>query len=282
MANYSSIQIEKMLQTSIKANKNTQFGTIATELLSANFDNTKLSINNINSLFVYLKSSYTKDPDIKEALLSDEFDTNMDGLSAEQKSKAASLNKRFWYHSDFATLMRLGQLHKGEYDELDVWALEDTARIYLKNNWMHSETLEWLLVDALMFSETASFARVATKPPTIFNLMILPMLKESFYIGLTVFVSAMFSSQKTDADIIFWIIFSAITIIRWLNPYQAEKNKPQKLAAEMLSVYQELKRTDFNPKVLQMLLFNLEKNGAYFSPMIYNILDKKIARNNYA
>jgi hypothetical protein len=203
-------------------------------------------------------------------------------LSDEKKEKAISLHKTFWHHAEFINLMRSGKLHKPEYYALDVWALEDTARIYLNNEWMHSKTLEWLLVDALMFSETASFARVATKPPTIFNLMIMPILKESFYIGLTAFVSALFSSQKTGADIIFWIIFSAITIIRWLNPYQAEKNKPQKLAAEMLSVYQELKRTDFNPKVLQMLLFNLEKNGAYFSPMIYNILDKKIARNNCA
>jgi hypothetical protein len=145
---------------------------------------------------------------------------------------------------------------------------------------MHSETLEWLLVDALMFTETASFARVATKPPTIFNLSILPILKELFYLGLTAFVSALFSSQKTGADVIFWIIFSAITIIRWLNPYQADKNKSQKLAADMVSVYEELKRVDFNPKVLQMLLFDLEKKGAYYSPMIYKILDKKIANAN--
>ena len=270
---YSDEQIEEALDTLLEIDEGTQFRTIATELLSNDFDKSKFSINTIKNLFVYLKCSYTKDPDIKEALLSDEIDENVDGLSAEQKSKAASLKKRFWYHSDFATLMRLGQLHKGEYDELDVWALEDTARIYLKNNWMHSETLEWLLVDALMFSETASFARVATKPPTIFNLSILPILKELFYISITAFVSALFSSQKTGADVIFWIIFSAITIIRWLNPYQADKNKSQKLATDMVSVYEELKRVDFNPKVLQMLLFDLEKKGAYYSPMIYKILD---------
>ena len=208
-------------------------------------------------------------------MLSEEFDVYVAKLSAEKKTKAISLNEKFWHHADFMNLMRLGQLHKGEYDELDVWALEDTARIYLENDWMHSETLEWLLVDALMFSETASFTRVATKPPTIFNLNILPILKELFYLGLTAIVSALFSSEKTGADVIFWIIFSAITIIRWLNPYQVDKNKPKKLAAEMVGVYEELKRMDFNPKVLQMLLFDLEKKGAYYSPMIYNILDRK-------
>ena len=284
---YSYEQIEETLDTLLETDGSTQFGQIATELLKNEFDNSKYSINGIKNLLHKLKCSYqTSDitgQDLEPLFLhKDDFEIFVNKLSDEKKEKAISLHKTFWHHADFVTLMRSGKLHKPEYYALDVWALEDTARIYLNNEWMHSETLEWLLVDALMFSETASFARVATKPPTIFNLSILPILKELFYIGITAFVSALFSSQKTGADVIFWIIFSAITIIRWLNPYQADKYKPQKLASEMMGVYEELKRVDFNPKVLQMLLFNLEKNGAYFSPMIYNILDKKIARNNYA
>lgn len=276
---YTPNQIQEALKVIIKVDVGTQFGQIATEILTNvknhELDKSKFSVHSIYNLLMTLKFSYTKDPDIEKALLSEEFDVYVAKLSAEKKTKAISLNEKFWHHADFMNLMRLGQLHKGEYDELDVWALEDTARIYLENDWMHSETLEWLLVDALMFSETASFTRVATKPPTIFNLNILPILKELFYLGLTAIVSALFSSEKTGADVIFWIIFSAITIIRWLNPYQVDKNKPKKLAAEMVGVYEELKRMDFNPKVLQMLLFDLEKKGAYYSPMIYNILDRK-------
>lgn len=276
---YTPNQIQEALKVIIKVDVGTQFGQIATEILTNvknhELDESKFSVHSIYNLLMTLKFSYTKDPDIEKALLSEEFDVYVAKLSAEKKTKAQSLNQKFWHHADFMNLIHLGQLHKGEYDDLDVWALEDTARIYLENDWMHSETLEWLLVDALMFSETASFTRVATKPPTIFNLNILPILKELFYLGLTAIVSALFSSEKTGADVIFWIIFSAITIIRWLNPYQVDKNKPKKLAAEMVGVYEELKRMDFNPKVLQMLLFDLEKKGAYYSPMIYNILDRK-------
>jgi hypothetical protein len=282
---YSDEQIEEALDTLLETDGNTQFGEIATELLKNEFDNSKYSINGIKNLLHALKCSYQNSDVTSQGLEplflhKDDFEIFVNKLSDEKKEKAISLHKTFWHHAEFINLMRSGKLHKPEYYALDVWALEDAARIYLNNQWMHSETLEWLLVDALMFSETASFARVATKPPTIFNLSILPILKELFYLGLTAFVSALFSSQKTGADVIFWIIFSVITIIRWLNPYQADKNKPQKLAAEMMGVYEELKRMDFNPKVLQMLLFDLEKKGAYYSPMIYKILDKKIANNN--
>jgi hypothetical protein len=51
---------------------------------------------------------------------------------------------------------------------------------------------------------------------------------------------------------------------------------------EMGNVQGRLGKSHFNPQLLRELLYDLEKKGAVFSPFIYHLLDKRIAREGPA
>jgi hypothetical protein len=175
-----------------------------------------------------------------------------------------------------------------DYKCLDTGGLEAVAGAYTANPSMQSPYLEWLLIDALLFDETGLFAlTVCDIPaqkfiPMVMHSLLRPiklLLSEGFAFALTAFVSSLIDETHSTA---FWVIFATITLGRWLNPIKLQQviqqQKPKELAADMISATVKSKKFDFNARLLRELLYGLEKRGAVYSPSVFNVLDKRIAR----
>lgn len=171
-----------------------------------------------------------------------------------------------------------------DHPSLSSASLEEIAAYYICRPWMESSYLEWILIDALIFNESSLFA-LKTKdftPKKSLKLFLKLALKqlslfvhEIFYLLITTVISSLIDNQK---GIIFWIIFSTITLIRWLKPTSTIQTN--QLANDMIIVSDKARNPNFNSRLLRKLLYDLEIRGAIYSPWIFNLLDKRISREN--
>lgn len=167
--------------------------------------------------------------------------------------------------------------------------MEHVANMYLGNQWMKSKTLEWILIDAILFAETVEFGKVVNDVPaqkffSILGRSVWETVKFAFSEGLALVITAFVSSIiDSTQGTVFWIAFATITIIRWLRPMRFEqikaKAKNRILLFEMIGVYEsKMKSYSFNPRLLRELIYDLEKKGAVYSPWVYHLLDRIIVR----
>ncbi len=295
---FSPQEISEALKK-IRIERNTQFGKIAEEILK-NIGDFELDDSQEKDFYICqtlevidaLRSSYTKDDEIAGILSSskDVFNEDVIKIDPVKQEKAKALYKTFWKHTNIANLIAINDLHKNEYDELEVSDLENAAAWYLSYDWMKSKTLNWLFIDALLFAENVSFAQ-SIVPYTnnqwdkFIKSLLFPIIGEGFNLFITGIVSSFIANisnsngySGNNQDIIFWIIFSTITIGRWLNPSKVfdQKTINNKLLISMISVYgSKLKNPNFHPDLLKKMLYDLEIKGAVYSPNIYFILEKK-------
>lgn len=216
-----------------------------------------------------------------------EFIEDIENLSKEKKDKAIHIHKFLWSHINYKDFLYSKKLITNDYTSLDTTELERVIEIYLSKKWMKSAIVEWMLINSLVFTETVEFhknqpdgivnpydKKTAIIYPTIFSLM-----GEVLYLLFTALVCVFLAEENQT---VYWIIFSAITIIRWLNPNkfkrQRDSQKPTELLFEMIGVYsQHLKKPDFNPILVRELLLDLSKKGAVYSHSVFHILDRKIS-----
>ena len=193
-----------------------------------------------------------------------------------------------WLHCNIRSLTLTGRINKNDYPELSVSVLERVAKCYVNNEpWVKSSTLDWLLVDALLFAETVAFARaVPDLQPNYTGLKWLAwksvwkVVREGLVLFLTAIVSNI-ADHSTGTT--FWIVFATITLIRWLNPNNVIKAKlemkPNLLLIDMISFYEaRLNTAEFNPRLVREMLYDLEKKGAVYSPCVFDVLDRMISR----
>jgi hypothetical protein len=225
-----------------------------------------------------------------------EFREHAKRLSQAEQDIATAAYELLWSHQSIEKLINTERLHQHDYPELVASRLEDAARIYLEETWMHSPALEWLFIDALVFAETVSFAR-ATYPtedsgpqpvPTVWTRVrsAAPwarILKEIVFLWVTVLGAAILDPSK---GLGFWAIFAVATLIRWLKP-PGQVIEPfagptprdfRVLCNSMCAVHDRLRDQAFNARLFRDLLYWLERQGAQFSPTIYHLLDRRIAR----
>lgn len=168
--------------------------------------------------------------------------------------------------------------------------LEQVASLYMSNIWMESSYLEILIIDALLFNETSAFALSIIGKPTekLMQRIIIILLKpiklyisEVFALTLTGVFSNLIDST---VGVTFWIVFATITLGRWLNPVKVQRvieaGKPNQLLVDMASTIKRIQKPEFNARLLRELLYDLEKRGAFYSPAIFNLLDKRVARES--
>ncbi len=219
-----------------------------------------------------------------------EFMKDIEKLQKEKKDKAINIHKFLWSHINYKDLLYSKKLITNDYPYLHIAELESATKIYLSKSWLKSSIVEWMLIDALVFSETIHFHqnqpnrvknpynnKIAIVFPIIFSLM-----SEFFYLVLTALVCFFLAA---DNQTIYWLIFSAITIIRWLNPNkfkrEQDSQKTIELLFEMIGIYtQHLKEQAFNPILVRELLLDLSKKGAVYSHYIFHLLDRKISNSH--
>jgi hypothetical protein len=245
----------------------------------------------------WLESHPEKQVDIKvtvahiESILSE-----LENCYPPEEGKGRENYSSLWRHKDINQIISSGRIHDNNYlayqwqspTDIQVGSLENVARIYANAEpWVRSHELDYMLVDAMLFVDTASYARITAKTPKNKYLNILGFVvwtsfkkffKEGFALALTALFATLFDSNHGT---VFWIVFATITLGRWLDPAKAFKlhveTKPKILMHEMNNVYSRW-REDFNPRLIRELLYDLECKGAYYNPLIYTILDRMVER----
>ncbi|MDP3745219.1 MAG: hypothetical protein Q8Q76_12910 [Methylotenera sp.] len=218
----------------------------------------------------------------------EEYKAELSNLTDREKVKLNLQYDTFWQANNIVYLINNGKL----FDEnacglLGIDQLETIADMYVDSFWMQSTTLEWALINSMVYSETINFARVVNDTPKMKFLNIVGyslwqtskfVFKEVIALILTAIASNIVDSSQGTT---YWIVFATITIIRWLNPIKVEqikhKAKPKLLLAEMIGFYDaKIKHSKFNPRLIRELLHDLEKKGASYSHWVYHILDRRL------
>jgi len=296
---FTKNEIEEIVQ-SIAIDKFSQVAWIVRELLE-NLNNwfesnSNIKVDNdnyiesIKDIISELRGCHVTDEIEMLSLIRCELDEFYEGLkdfNESEQNKAKELYDHFWSHRSISNLINTGKIKDYQsYPILNVDNLETVAGIYINTPWMTSKSLEVLLIDSFVFMETLQFAIDNNIPSQKFWDMTVSSfwqtIKFIFNEGIALIITAFFASLvDSSKELIFWIVFSLITIIRWVNPNRAlvnhAKAKPRMILADMLSVYDgRFKNRPLNAKLIRELLYDLERKGAVYSPWVYHVLDKMI------
>lgn len=248
-------------------------------------------IDCISDLVIAIRSSHpTSNYELSQLLIlnPEEFTAQANQLSEDNKKEIKYLYDNFWHHNNIGGLYNSGKIKDHTaFKFVSIEGVEAVAAQYLNRRFFKSKTLDYSIIDSMLFAENVEFANVVSDLPVqkFWNLAghyswsaLKFLFNEGFALFITALVSnAIDSSQGTN----YWIAFATITIIRWLNPLKLErlkfKAKPRLLLGEMIGFYDaKFKHSEFNPKLIQELMFDLERKGASYSHWIYHILDRRL------
>ncbi|KAA0075857.1 hypothetical protein CIW54_26085 [Paraburkholderia sp. T12-10] len=216
----------------------------------------------------------------------DEFKRAIAEIDKAEVSRLSDLYDKVWLHKDAGLQIRSGKVRPGDTGELSTDAVEQVAREYVSAPHLSSPSLEWLLIDALVFNETVAFARsISWLPPAqpgpLFKHSLIrgsvKWVKEAVALALTFALAELIDSSHGTG---FWIIAGTITAVRWVRPdtTATERAKIVQLLSDMASAQALLSLPDFNCRLLREQLYNLAKRGAVFKQVAYSLLDKRISR----
>jgi hypothetical protein len=189
---------------------------------------------------------------------------NLSNIERHELVRRYSRYDQIWYSNrqSISELISSGKIAKIEHlsqSRLDCQylrnlELEEVAKIYTINTWMQSPTLEWLLVDALLFTEASLFACQVNDMPEK-----APIIEPSRWTNP-------FNTQKmTDKET--------------LKEFQKKREHWKQQSLDMIKASDRSKDIDvFNARLMREMLYDLEKRGAIYSQAVFNILDKRIAR----
>lgn len=221
-------------------------------------------------------------------LTPEEFSDKQNDLSKEHQEEVDYLYHTFWHHNNISMLFNSGKIKdEKSYKVNNIPEVENLAEIYLGSKFLKSKTLDYLIIDSLLFAETVAFANTQNELPaqkfwsmaTRYSWNSIKFLvSEGFALFITALISNVIDSSQGT---VYWIAFATITIIRWLNPTKFQrlkfKTKPVLLLLEMMGFYDaKFKHSKFNAKLTQEMLFDLEKKGASYSHWVYHILDRNL------
>jgi hypothetical protein len=231
-----------------------------------------------------------------------EFLEQISDLPKELAEKLTASYDRVWLHVPIMQVLRTGETASELNTQrlaANVDEIEELARLYCEHKQLRSPLLEWAIVNALIYSETISFARVLLSKKHLFGMPIGEPLEpvgywkqlqvslsqstgwligEAWALGLTA-VAASAANAVSESG--FWTIFWGITAVRWIrkkdDPQIEVRAKNHALLSDMASAHQCLKAYDFNAALLKARLHALELRGAVFSVNVYNVLEKRLA-----
>lgn len=183
--------------------------------------------------------------------------------------------------------------------------IEEVASRLLMLKSIYSRSLETLIISSLIYCETIAFARTVVSSEKMFGSkvsteikgsdsggfvetvgkatrqVVLYYIKEALKIGLTYGISSILTGNEVIAN---WVITCSYTVCRW---YFANKNAntdfevtSYSLLGKLVTLHTYFNKGVVNFPLLRYQLYNLETEGARFSPIVYEVLDRVIARDS--
>jgi len=249
-----------------------------------------------------------------------EYDSN--NLSAIQFSAYAdkisdkkdidNLKKEFdklWWHYDIKTIINYGEKKHGHAkDGFDPKSSDiiSLGRGLLSLKKIHSEFLERLIVDSLIYIEVLGYARYVHSKKEVFGISIDEELKgakeslsgfaaiakavvknfwiyakELIKIAVTYAIAALLTQENTTAA---WLITVGFTGYRWvsndINTEKSDEYKKYDLLMKMTLLYNYFASDVINDRFILRELYRIEAEGARFDPVIFDIMERRVQRKD--
>ena len=223
-----------------------------------------------------------------------------------------TLNTQFdqlWGFFDLSSALKWGENKFGAIEkgfEVNPEELEWVAVKLLKLGPLRSPYFEWLTLNALIYAETLAFGRKVlttneaqeySLPEKIikeketdngffselkiyagaFWLTAKYLATEGLKIGITFAIGFTLTNENQTAS---WVITTGYTVFRWWrNVFLASKNPKNKeleLLTKMVTLHIDANKHYYNPRFLRDKLYEVSKEGAVYSPLVFSILDLQI------
>ena len=182
-------------------------------------------------------------------------------------------------------------------------AIEGIAHSMLSLKNVYSKTLEDIIVGSLINCEIVAYARyVSTKDKMLGFKVSTPIkvnedsalktfikeifktgvfyIKEILKITITFAISNLLTEGNNTSS---WVVTSIFTVARWYFNHQNSKTNSEIVALNLLGKLGSLdfyfSKNIINYPLLRAQLYKLESEGARFSPMVYEVIDRVISRN---
>lgn len=179
--------------------------------------------------------------------------------------------------------------------------LEDLARKAIAMRPMYSDTLDRILIDALVFAETLAFAQSVFSKEKLFGVPLAGELKgtekdvatvagfarsfgkallsfafELVKVALTFGVAIVVTNENVVAA---WIVTTGYTLFRWWVSTRSGGDKEKyMLLSKMANAHTFARQYDSNPRLVRNALYQAAHDGAVFSPLVFTLLDRLIER----
>jgi hypothetical protein len=229
---------------------------------------------------------------------------------AEQKEIIEKYDE-LWTNIDISAAVNYGEdeygaIAKGFDPKQD--EIEDVAAMFLKLKTLRSKTLEQILINSLIYTETIAFARTVLAKEKFLRTFVpskiiksTDVVKEDMSYFKTVVktfwdvskliffdavkIAATFAIAfviSNEDNLIAWIITTGYTVFRWWREAFIASLTPQDkkyvLLEKMNQVHKLSSKYHFDPSHLKNQLNEVSKEGAVFSPYIFTLLDLQIER----
>jgi len=176
----------------------------------------------------------------------------------------------------------------------EVGQIEYVAQLYLDLPGAKSPTLEWAIVNSLLYAESLAFLQEmaamrsllagasSDKGLSIWKVMAVSAggwIWEGAKLAATAAISYALGQGDHAASI---MLFLAITGARWFVPTQKKRRQQSVivLAQAMTGAHRLAKRSAFNAGVVRQQAYHATTLGAVFSDYVFEILDRRILKTS--
>lgn len=232
-------------------------------------------------------------------------------VSKIPQAEAKSLTEKYdtlWSHFDVMQVLQLGEAKFGAHskgfdpkvDEIEA----AVGKLMELNPELYSETLEDVLLNALIYAEVIGFARYAYSKEELLGKKIWSPIKgvsneepdgwwrsvgalardlslETGKVALTFAVAYLITGQEITPS---WIVTTGFTLYRWLlRDWTHSRRTGQKnqipLVLDMARLHALIAKPGFSPEMARQELFRVRQLGGIFSPAVNTLLERRITRH---
>lgn len=230
------------------------------------------------------------------------FEKFVEPFDVKRQDELKATYNQLWRHFVLTDVVRRGEDEDGPrksgfacFQE----SLDPVAQKYMALGAVRSQTLEVLLLDALVFGEGLGFAQHVLSQQNALGMTIAAPIKvksawaqlredtlrsiwsaasEVVKLALTYAVAHVLTEGNIVAT---WTVVTGVTAARWVRAALLGKDlNPKSKQAEILTkiswVSETLKRSDFNALGVRQHIHALALEGITFSPWVLNILDRRV------
>lgn len=211
-------------------------------------------------------------------------------VATRPEQERTSLTREYdevWRHFRMWHVVKNGEVKSGapRYGfEPKVDELESIAFRLLRDPRLFSPTLEWALMDALIYAECVAFKDSVPFEDEILGVPVTEIVKLVGYIlgeAVTLLATYLIAGFLGGGDRhVTWTITTGVTAARWVcMAVVGRKSKSRgALMAQMASTHELLKSQHFDAANFRASLYKAASEGAVFSPWVYRLLEGRIRR----